>query len=260
MLNTYMANRSLSVSPGHAYEVKRFLYKFLCAVNWRVEFSSTLEYLNGIKLNKSPAYYNKQFFQIVKFLTYLDLPWAKKIEHPQTVQYTPMRVPEGQVSDALATFKGDLQMTALIHLGCDSGLRAEELYQLRIEDIDLIKRTIYVRHDPTNGQTTKTGIGRVSFFTNKTASILHKYIIEFNGQNQKKHLWNKITMERKFRQSPIRLKLLRKVFSSRWDRKGGQTSIKKILMGHSLRGDVDLIHYNYQSEEDLKRIYDKVMK
>ena len=110
VLNTYMANRSLSVSPGHAYEVKRFLYKFLCAVNWRVEFSSTLEYLNGIKLNKSPAYYNKQFFQIVKFLIYLDLPWAKKIEHPQTVQYTPMRVPEGQVSDALATFKGDLQI------------------------------------------------------------------------------------------------------------------------------------------------------
>ncbi|GAG67637.1 unnamed protein product [marine sediment metagenome] len=30
-------------------------------------------------------------------------------------------------------------------------------------------------------------------------------------------------------------------------------------MGHSLKGDVDLMHYNYQSEEDLKQIYDKVM-
>ena len=36
-------------------------------------------------------------------------------------------------------------------------------------------------------------------------------------------------------------------------------SIKKILMGHSLKGDVDLNHYNAQSEEDLKKIYDKVM-
>jgi hypothetical protein len=27
----------------------------------------------------------------------------------------------------------------------------------------------------------------------------------------------------------------------------------------NLKGDVDLRHYNYQSEEDLKRIYDKVM-
>ena len=31
-------------------------------------------------------------------------------------------------------------------------------------------------------------------------------------------------------------------------------------MGHSLKGDVDLMHYNAQSEEDLKRMYDKVME
>jgi len=55
------------------------------------------------------------------------------------------------------------------------------------------------------------------------------------------------------------VKDLRKFFSQEWDRRGGPTSIKKILMGHSLKGDVDLRHYNYQSEEDLKRIYDKVM-
>ena len=30
-------------------------------------------------------------------------------------------------------------------------------------------------------------------------------------------------------------------------------------MGHSLKGDVDLMHYNCQLEEDLKKIYDKVM-
>ena len=29
--------------------------------------------------------------------------------------------------------------------------------------------------------------------------------------------------------------------------------------GHSLKGDVDLMHYNAQNEEDLKRIYDRVM-
>ncbi len=42
------------------------------------------------------------------------------------------------------------------------------------------------------------------------------------------------------------------------DRQGGPTSIKKILIGHSLKGDVDQNHYNAQSEEDLKRIYDRV--
>ena len=68
-------------------------------------------------------------------------------------------------------------------------------------------------------------------------------------------------MERIFRNgnATIKVKDLRKYFSQVWDRRGGPTSIKKILMGHSLKGDVDLMHYNAQSEEDLKRIYDKVM-
>jgi integrase/recombinase XerD len=62
-----------------------------------------------------------------------------------------------------------------------------------------------------------------------------------------------------FRNAPIQVKDLRKYFSQEWDRRGGSTSIKKILMGHSLKGDVDLMHYNCQSGGDLKRIYDKVM-
>jgi len=57
----------------------------------------------------------------------------------------------------------------------------------------------------------------------------------------------------------LKVKHLRKFFSQEWDRRGGPTSIKKILMGHSLKGDVDLQHYNAQSEDDLKHIYDKVM-
>jgi len=35
--------------------------------------------------------------------------------------------------------------------------------------------------------------------------------------------------------------------------------IKKILMGHSMRGDVDLLHYNAQSEEDLSEVYKRTM-
>jgi len=57
----------------------------------------------------------------------------------------------------------------------------------------------------------------------------------------------------------VKIKDFRKYFSQEWDRRGGPTSIKKILRGHSLKGDVDLMHYNAQSPEDLKKIYDKVM-
>jgi integrase/recombinase XerD len=66
-------------------------------------------------------------------------------------------------------------------------------------------------------------------------------------------------LEGNFRKTDIRVKHLRKYFSQEWDIRGGATSIKKILMGHSLKGDVDLMHYNCQSDEDLKKIYDKIM-
>ena len=60
-----------------------------------------------------------------------------------------------------------------------------------------------------------------------------------------------------FSKTPLQVKDLRKFFSQDWDRRGGPTSIKKLLMGH--RGDVDLKHYNSQNIEDLKVIYTKVI-
>ncbi|MBE3122006.1 MAG: site-specific integrase [Thermoplasmata archaeon] len=259
VLNTYLQNRALGVSTGHVYEVKRFLFKFLSATNWRVDFNSTLDYLNNIRVNKSQAYYSKQTFQIIKFLNYLDLPWAKKIERPQPVHYQPIKVSDEQVKDAIAYFKGDNQTIALIHLGCDSGLRAEELYQLKIENIDLGNRTVYVKHDPKNGQSTKTGVSRQSFFTGKTAKLLTIYFESFNKQNRKRHLFNKITMERKFRQSPIRCKMTRHVFSSRWERALGPSGAKAVLMGHSNK-TVDCSHYLSLTTEELHNIYDQVIK
>ena len=83
--------------------------------------------------------------------------------------------------------------------------------------------------------------------------------LSFYDKSRLKCLFNQYHVERLFRDSPILVKDLRKYFSQEWDRRGGPTSIKKILMGHSLKGDVDLMHYNCQSEEDLKKIYDRVM-
>ena len=58
-------------------------------------------------------------------------------------------------------------------------------------------------------------------------------------------------------ETPLRLKHMRKFFSQQSDRLGMPTTIKKLLMGHSLRGDVDLNHYDFQDEEELRKIYDK---
>ena len=59
--------------------------------------------------------------------------------------------------------------------------------------------------------------------------------------------------------APYQVKDLHKFFSQELDKRRGSKSIKKILIGPFLKGDVDLMHYNAKSEEDLKKIYDKLM-
>ena len=168
-----------------------------------------------------------------------------------------------KITETLNYFKTNdnyLRIKAVILLGCSSGLRAEEIYNLTMEDIDLNKRKITIRHDPKSNHTTKTKKTRISFISEEAKIAIQDYLDYFKyGNNGLRTLFAKKTLERYFRNAPIRVKHLRKYFSQEWDRRGGPTSIKKILMGHSLRGDTYLMHYNAQSEEDLKQIYNKVM-
>ena len=62
-------------------------------------------------------------------------------------------------------------------------MRAEELYQLKSDDIDLEKRIIYINHNQSNGQSTKTKQSRVSFFSMDTQKILKDYVEYFNNGN-----------------------------------------------------------------------------
>ena len=131
------------------------------------------------------------------------------------------------------------------------------MYQLKPDNIDLENRVVYVNHDPDNGQTTKTKKHRIALFNKEAKHAIEKYLQLFSNSNRIKHLFSKRQCERMFSKTPLQVKDLRKFFSQEWDRRGGPTSIKKLLMGH--RGDVDLKHYNAQSEDDLKRMYDKVV-
>ena len=95
------------------------------------------------------------------------------------------------------------------------------------------------------------------FFNQETKEVLRVYLGFFNNGCSLKHLFGESHISRIFRHSELKVKDFRKFFSQEWDRCGGPTSIKKLLMGHRL--DVDLKYYNAQSEEDLRKIYDKVM-
>lgn len=201
-------------------------------------------------------------YQIRKYLTFIHIDWASNIQPPSEPNYIPKRIIKDDINSTLSYFKEHQffkQIKAIIMLGATSGTRAEELYQLNIKDIDIENKIIHINHNPDNGQTTKTGISRISFFNEEAKQAIIDYIQFYNDHKKLTSLFNKSHISRLFKDAPIKVKDLRKFFSQEWDRKGGPKSIKKILMGHSLKGDVDLMHYNCQSEEDLKKIYDKVM-
>jgi integrase/recombinase XerD len=246
----------------HTNEVMRYISGYLQYTKYRIDKTKSLHYFAYLKDNYSISTYRKETYQILKFLRYLKVDWTDEIKLPPDPIYTPKYISKDMIESSINYFRNheyNLRFKALIHLGIDSGLRAEELYQLTPEDIDIENQVVRINHNPNNGQSTKTKQSRVSFFTDITKQILSEYLNFLDSNNNLSKLFPQRWTERKFSDAPIRVKHLRKYFSQEWDRRGGPTSIKKILMGHSLKGDVDLMHYNYQSEEDLKQIYDKVM-
>jgi integrase len=135
-----------------------------------------------------------------------------------------------------------------------SGLRPSEAMQLTVNDIDLANRTIHVRNDAMHH--TKTGKDRIAFFNEQTRIVLERYI----RLNKNKLLWNTSSVARAWRHAPIKPKYCRKFFSQQWVRNNGNQMVKEILMGHSLNNSVDGAYYCAMSEQDLKKIYDAVMK
>jgi len=219
-----------------------------------------LEYLKTLQKNFSISYYRKRACQIRRFLLYLDCYWAECIKLPREPRQIVKRVTVEDINKTIQSFKehpnGD-RYVALTLLGASSGMRPKEMYQLKPENIDLTNRVVYVNNDPDKGQTTKTKKNRIALFNEETRRAIEKYLQIYSNNNRIKHLFSKRQCERIFSKTSLQVKDLRKFFSQEWDRRGGPTSIKKLLMGH--RGDIDLRHYNAQNVDDLKRIYSEIM-
>ncbi|MDI9645645.1 MAG: tyrosine-type recombinase/integrase [Archaeoglobales archaeon] len=143
----------------------------------------------------------------------------------------------------------NLRLKAAILLTATSGLRAEEVYKLEREDFDLENRTIYLKAEKT-----KDFEERLVFFSEETKSALKQY---FEVSDYVLFPKKSIAYWFKKIETPLRLKHMRKLSSQQSDRLGMPTAVKKLLMGHSLQGDVDLNHYDFQDEEELRKIYDK---
>ncbi|WP_236609672.1 site-specific integrase [Archaeoglobus sulfaticallidus] len=162
-------------------------------------------------------------------------------EIDQKVRYEPLR----------------LRAKAAVLLATTSGLRAMEVYKLMIDDIDVRNRTVFVR-----AEIAKDYEERITFFNEEAKQALEDYL----ATNPSSNLFYNLRDAFEKIDSKLRMKHMRKFFSQQSDRLGMPTAIKKILMGHvvgneeyvALRGvDVDLEHYDFQDEEELKKIYDK---
>ena len=262
VLDKYLSFRAINgICQEWLYSIKNWLEEYLEYVNGIITVDKTLEHINDLRSRCSQSYYRKRVYQIRKYLNYLGIDWAKDINPPTEPFYYAKRLSKTDINKTLTYFKPHkyfIQFKALILIGATSGLRAEELYQLTQKDIDLENNIIHINHNPSIGQTTKTKRSRISFFNEEAKQAILDYFLLFNKDGRLQCLFSQSHIKRMFRDAPIQVKDLRKFFSQEWDRQGGPTTIKKILMGHSLKGDVDLMHYNYQSEEDLKKIYDKV--
>jgi integrase len=242
--------------------IRLYLNRYLDFVNWKIDKGKTLDYIKMIREKYNVSYYRKHVYQIRKFLKHSGVEWSEQLQPPNEPEYTAKRVPVEDVKNTLTHFKGHPyypQIKALVLLGSTSGMRAKEMFQLKIKDIDLENKTVHINHDPHNGQTTKTKHSRVTFFTNETKEALQEYFVFYKEHPQLQYLFNQSHLLKIFIRNPVRVKDCRKAFSQIWDKQGGQTTIKQLLMGHSTKSSVDLQHYYGQSIEDLKQIYEKVM-
>ena len=159
--------------------IRRYLIDYLEYVGWKANKEKTLLYLKDIIKKYPTTYYRKRVYQIRKFLLYINYEWATKIRLPPEPEYQVKRVTLKDIEntiDKVTISKLSEKYIALIKLGATSGLRAEELYQLKPEDIDIENRMVYVNHNPNNGQTTKTKMSRVSFFNEYAKQSLEDYL------------------------------------------------------------------------------------
>jgi integrase/recombinase XerD len=260
VLDTYLLRRRMGgITESWATDIEYWLTGYLDELDWILDEEKTYKYLDELKEYYSASSYRKRAYQIRHFLQSLNIHWAEYIKPPPEPQKVPKRITTEIIQDTLNHFKGhpyEKQMKALILLGASSGMRSEELYQLTPDDIDLDNCIITINHDPDNGHTVKTGKSRIVLFNNDAKQALVEYLSFFNNGCTLSYLFGDKHIQRLFKDAPIRVKDLRKYFSQEWDRRGGPTSIKKMLMGHS--GDVDSLHYNVQSIDDLKQIYTQV--
>jgi len=247
----YVSFREISgISKQWIKEQEGYIRNFLKSIDYKVNKESTIKYLLYLKENYNINSVHKMVLQIKKFLLFLKIDWANELHAPKEVYDTPKLVTKEDIERSLLYFEGNLQAKAIIHLGVTTGLRASELYALTKEQVlnSLVDRTLIIR-------SAKSKRLRTVFYTPRTREILQEYI----EKNTKKCLFSQNLTGKLFRHAPIQVRDLRRYFSRTWDLNNGNWSIKERILGHSLQS-VDMKHYSFIQNSELKIIYDRIFE
>ncbi len=244
-------------SDKHVKSIERRLRRFSEHCCYSCNLDDIIIYINEIKSKYSYSELHKTILAIRMLMREIEAPFADKIKLPKAPKRRRIVVKIKDLKRLLSqveqlNYAMALRTKAAILLSATSGIRAEELYKLTLENIDIENRTIYI-----TAEIAKDYEDRVTFFSEEAKTVLVEYLD--NVKRKTSRLFPESNIKRALQQlnTKLRIKHMRKFFSQQSDRLGMPTAVKKILMGHSTRNDVDLSHYDFQDEEELKKIYDR---
>jgi site-specific recombinase XerD len=218
--------------------------------------------------NRTLNYYRDIIVRIIKTVSGRELD----INKLTTQKATPKKVDDSIIDTIMDYYLSDLNKYSnhkyylILKLFLDTGVRIRELVNIKLDNINYQLRAIYL-------DTTKTKVHRFVFFTKETEILILSYINKYNvngeylfprkdgtghanGADVAKKLY--LLQHRLGIKKSISPHKWRHTFAKKYLRSGGDLSSLQQLLGHTELTTTEI--YTKFDDEDLKEIYDKVMK
>ncbi len=202
---------------------------------------------------------------ISSFFRYKGLDIARNIKPPKRPKSMPKYLSEEEVKNLLNAARNNPRDYAIISLLAYSGLRVSELCNLRVEDVDLNERVIYVH----SGKGDKD---RIVVISEHAAEAIENYL--FQREDNLIYLFasqkgEKISRVQVFRivkkyakiagiKKNVTPHVLRHTLATTLLKRGVDIRFIQQFLGHSSVATTQI--YTHVNDEMLKTVYDKVMQ
>ncbi|MGE4572192.1 MAG: tyrosine-type recombinase/integrase [Candidatus Izemoplasmatales bacterium] len=217
--------------------------------------------------NRTLNYYTKIITRIVKDITGREIKIQKRTERKQRIP----RVSEDNILKILKYYQNNIDFAnnkkyyLIIRLFLETGVRLNELVNIKIKNINLPLRSIYL-------DVTKSQRDRMVYFSKETRILLLSYIdtyIEdqiylFPSKNGNSHLQKQSLYKTVYRlqnrlgiEQSISPHKWRHTFAKKYKRRGGDLPSLQAILGHTELNTTKM-YLDYEDDE-LKEIYDQIM-